>query len=123
MVYVLFTELTRSVDRQPPEVRRLARLLPVSLVTLWCVYPIAYLFPVFGGDFFGGADGFVLRQAGYSIADILAKAGFGLLVFAVARAQSRLEDPAYADDHASPTVPASQVAPEHTSAGLSRLAP
>ncbi len=99
IVYVLFTELSRSVDRQPPEVRRLARLLPISLVALWCVYPIAYLFPVFGGDFFGGADGFVLRQAGYSIADILAKAGFGLLVFAVARAQSRLYDPAYADDH------------------------
>jgi len=117
IVYVLFTELSRSLDRQPPQVRRLARLLPVSLVALWCVYPIAYLFPVFGGDFFGGADGFVLRQAGYSIADILAKAAFGLLVFAVARAQSRLEDPAYADDHGAESggvhlgdVPAPEVA-------------
>ncbi|HYN28611.1 MAG TPA: bacteriorhodopsin-like [Dermatophilaceae bacterium] len=99
IVYVLFVELSRSLDRQPPEVRRVAKLLPVTLVALWSVYPVAYLFPVFGGDFFGGADGFVLRQAGYSIADILAKAAFGLLIFYVARVQSRLDDTAYDDDH------------------------
>ncbi len=68
------------------------------LVVLWCVYPIAYVFPIIGGDFFGGADGFVLRQVGYSIADILAKAAFGLLIFQVARIKSRIDDPATYDD-------------------------
>ncbi|MEO5832911.1 MAG: bacteriorhodopsin-like [Nakamurella sp.] len=98
LIYVLFVELSRSLDRQPPQVRRLTKVLPVMLVVLWCVYPIAYAFPIIGGDFFGGADGFVARQVGYSIADILAKAAFGLLIFQVARIKSRVDDPATYDD-------------------------
>lgn len=98
LIYVLFVELSRSLDRQPEQVRGLTKLLPVMLVVLWCVYPVAYVFPIIGGDFFGGADGFVLRQAGYSIADILAKAAFGLLIFQVARIKSRIDDPATYDD-------------------------
>lgn len=101
IVYILFTELSRSVDSQPVEVRGLVKTLRMSLVVLWCVYPIAFLFPVLGGDFFGGEGGFVLRQAGYSIADILAKAAFGLVIFRIARIRSRLEDAAYDLDHAA----------------------
>jgi bacteriorhodopsin len=100
LLWVLFVELTRSIDRQPPEVQHTIKMLRLALVGLWGVYPIAYLFPVIGGDFFGGSDGFVLRQAGYSIADILAKAAFGLVIYKVARVKSALEDPAYDDDHA-----------------------
>ena len=73
-------------------------MLRVSLVGLWGVYPIAYMFPIFGGDFFGGAGGFVLRQGGYSIADILAKAAYGLAIYKIARVKSRIEDPAYDDE-------------------------
>ncbi len=100
---MLFVELSRSLDRQPAEIRRVAKALPVALVVLWCVYPIAYAFPIIGGEFFGGADGFVLRQVGYSIADILAKAAFGLMIFYVARVKSRLDDVAYDDDHSATT--------------------
>jgi bacteriorhodopsin len=64
------------------------------LVGLWGVYPIAYLMPVLGFD---GPDAFVLRQAGYSIADILAKAAFGLVIYKIARVKSEVEDPAYDD--------------------------
>jgi bacteriorhodopsin len=102
LLWVLFVELTRSIDRQPPEVQHTIKMLRLALVGLWGVYPIAYLFPVIGGDFFGGADGFVLRQAGYSIADILAKAAYGLAIYKIARVKSGLEDPAYDDDHAVP---------------------
>lgn len=94
IVYVMYTELTRSIVNQPAVVQPLVKRLRLSLVVLWCVYPIAFLFPVFGGSFFGGEGGFVLRQAGYSIADILAKAAFGLLVYQIARIRSGLEDPA-----------------------------
>jgi bacteriorhodopsin len=93
ILYVLFVELTKSIDRQPREVQHTIRMLRLALVGLWGIYPIAYLFPLFGGDFFAGADGFVLKQAGYSIADILAKAAFGLAIFKVARVKSALEDP------------------------------
>ncbi|MEO5852908.1 MAG: bacteriorhodopsin-like [Nocardioides sp.] len=99
LVYVLFVELTRALEGKPAEVRRQISTLRLILVGTWTVYPIAYMFPVIGGDFFGGAGGFVLRQAGYSVADILAKAAFALLIYRLARTQSILDDPATYDDH------------------------
>jgi len=98
ILYVLFVELSKSLDRQPREVIQTIKTLRLSLVVLWCVYPVAYLFPIIGGSFFGGSNGFVLRQAGYSIADILAKAAYGLVIFRIARMKSELEDVEY-DDH------------------------
>jgi bacteriorhodopsin len=100
IIYILFVELSRSVARQPREVQGLIKGLRVALVSLWCVYPIAFAFPVIGGSFFGGASGFVLRQAGYSVADILAKAAYGLVIFRIARLKSSLEDASFRDDHA-----------------------
>jgi bacteriorhodopsin len=100
LLYVLFVELTRSIDRQPVQVRHTIRMLRIALVGLWGVYPIAYLFPVFGGSFFGGSSGFVLRQAGYSLADIFAKAAYGLVIYKIARVKSEIEDIQY-DDHAA----------------------
>lgn len=95
IVYVLFVELTRSVERQPREVQGMIRGLRVALVSLWLVYPIAFAFPIIGGSFFGGASGFVLRQAGYSIADILAKAAYGLVIFRIARVKTEIENATY----------------------------
>jgi bacteriorhodopsin len=106
IVYVMYTELARSVVNQPAEVQPLIKRLRLALVVLWCVYPIAFLFPVFGGSFFGGEGGFVLRQAGYSIADILAKAAFGLVVYQIARIRSGLEDPAFELGHGDAPVSA-----------------
>lgn len=94
LLYVLFVELSKSLDRQPAEVRGTVSKLRLMLVGLWGVYPIAYLFPIFGFD---GGDAFVLRQAGYSIADILAKAAFGLVIYKIARIKSEVDEPAYAD--------------------------
>lgn len=92
VVYVLYTELSASLVGQPDEIRHTVSMLRYMLVGFWGVYPIAYLFPVFGGSFFGGAGGFVLRQAGYSIADIFAKAAFGLVIFKIARMKSAQEN-------------------------------
>ncbi len=94
LLYVLFGELSKSLDRQPAEVRGTVSKLRIMLVGLWGVYPIAYLFPVLGFD---GPDAFVLRQAGYSIADILAKAAFGLVIYKIARVKSEVEDPTYGE--------------------------
>jgi bacteriorhodopsin len=116
LLYVLFVELSKSLDRQPAEVVHTIKMLRISLVGLWGVYPIAYLFPVFGGSFFGGANGFVLRQGGYSLADIFAKAAYGLAIYKIARVKSGLEDAQYDDDH-SVDVPASSAkAGSHASA-------
>ncbi len=57
----------------------------VLLVT-WSVYPLAYLAPQFVDD---EATAEVIRQVGYSIADVLAKPLFGILVVAIALSKSR----------------------------------
>ena len=92
VVYVLFIELSVAMKSQPTDVRHTMSMLRWMILGLWGVYPIAYLFPVFGGSFFGGAGGFVLRQSGYSIADILAKAAFGLVIFKIAKMKSAYDD-------------------------------
>ncbi len=95
LLYVLFVEINKSLERQPEEVRGTVGKLRIMLVGLWGVYPIAYLMPVLGFD---GPDAFVLRQAGYSIADILAKAAFGLVIYKIARVKSTVDDPAFDDE-------------------------
>jgi bacteriorhodopsin len=95
ILYVLFVELTKSLDRQPPEVAATVGRLRILLIATWGVYPISYLFPVFGLD---GSDAFVLRQVGYSIADVLAKCLYGLVIYKIARMKSAADDPAFAED-------------------------
>jgi bacteriorhodopsin len=85
ILYVLFVELTKTLET----VKRL-RLL---LIATWGVYPISYLLPMLGID---GADAFVGRQVGYTVADILAKCLFGLTIYKIARLKSAADDASYA---------------------------
>ena len=94
ILYVLFVELTRSLDRQPAAVRTTVSRMRILLFATWGVYPIAYLLPLLGFD---GADAWVGKQAGYSIADILAKALYGLLIYKIARVKSFADDPSFAE--------------------------
>jgi bacteriorhodopsin len=102
ILYVLFVELTKSLDRQPAAVRGTVSRMRLLLFATWGVYPIAYLLPLLGID---GADAWVAKQAGYSIADILAKALYGLLIYKIARLKSFADDPQFAaleDAHDQP---------------------
>lgn len=93
ILYVLFVELTKSLDRQPPAVRDAVSRLRILLFASWGVYPIAYLLPLVGFD---GADAWVGKQVGYSIADILAKALYALIIYRIARLKSFADDPDFA---------------------------
>lgn len=101
ILYVLFGELGRSIERQSSVVRRFVNYMRYVLVGTWSVYPLAYLAPQFIDD---RADAEVLRQVGYSIADVLAKPLFGLLVVAIALTKSKEDgyteggQPVLADD-------------------------
>jgi bacteriorhodopsin len=97
ILYVLFVELTKSLQRQPAAVRQTVSRMRILLVASWGVYPIAYLLPLLGFD---GADAWVGKQAGYSIADIVAKAFYGLLIYKIARLKSFADDPGFALDEA-----------------------
>ncbi|MHA7141033.1 MULTISPECIES: bacteriorhodopsin-like [unclassified Arthrobacter] len=93
ILYVLFVELTKSLDRQPPQVRKLISRLRILLLASWIVYPLAYALPLLG---ISGADAWVLKQGGYSIADIAAKAVYALIIYRIARLKSYADDPAFA---------------------------
>ncbi|MBT0567712.1 bacteriorhodopsin-like [Williamsia sp. CHRR-6] len=105
ILYVLFIELTKSLDHQPPEVRLIVSRMRILLFATWGVYPIAYLIPVFGLD---GGDAWVGKQVGYSVADILAKCLYGLLIYRIARLKSFADDPEFAktEEHDESAAPA-----------------
>lgn len=93
ILYILFVELTKSINRQPETVQASIKNLRWLLLASWGFYPIAYMFPMFGFD---GSDAFVLRQVGYTVADVLAKAVFGLMIYKIARLKSFYDDPDFA---------------------------
>jgi len=98
ILYVLFVELTRSLERQPASVRKTISLLRLLLLATWGVYPIAYLLPGIGID---GSDAWVGLQIGYSVADILAKCLYGLIIYRIARMKSFADDQSFADSELS----------------------
>ena len=99
ILYVLFVELSKSLDRQPAGVGQAVSQLRVILLVTWLVYPISYLIPMFSSNpsMEQMASLFTYRQIGYTIADVLAKCVFGLVVFRIARLKSAAEG--MADSH------------------------
>ena len=95
ILYVLFGQLGRSLGRQPSGVRRLLDGLRYIILVTWSVYPVAYILPVLIGD---RVVAEVARQVGYSVADVLAKPLFGLLILAIALAKSRQDGYAESGD-------------------------
>ncbi len=95
ILYVLWVELTNSLDSQPPAARKLIEVCRLVLLITWAVYPIAYalggtpeaLTAKAGGNV--DPSGIVALQIGYAIADMTAKAGFGILIYFIARAKSK----------------------------------
>lgn len=110
IVYVLFVELGNSLGGQAPGVVRLLSALRWILVVTWTVYPVAYFIPAVVDD---PVVAELARQVGYSVADVLAKPLFGLLVLGIALAKSRDEGYLEAGDTgpgASDHVPAARPA-------------
>jgi len=93
ILYVLFVELTKSLDRQPVSVRKLISNLRWLLLLSWGVYPIAYALPMLN---ISGADAWVGKQIGYSVADIAAKAIYAIIIFQIARIKSMEDDSDFA---------------------------
>jgi bacteriorhodopsin len=95
ILYILWTELTASLATQPEAARKLIEIARLVILITWAVYPIAYalggteeaLKAKAAGQ--GDATGIVGLQVGYAIADMTAKAGFGVLIYLIARAKSK----------------------------------
>ena len=88
ILYVLFVQLGRSLGSQSEAVRTRLDGLRYLLLATWGVYPLAFIAPSVISD---DATAEVVRQVGYSVADVLAKPLFGLLILSIALLKSRDE--------------------------------
>jgi len=95
ILYVLFVEITKSLKNQSERVRKILSGARLLLLASWGVYPITFILAMNSQGAPSVAE-VVSREIGYSIADIVAKCIFGLMIFAVARIKSAEEDKAHA---------------------------
>ena len=95
IMYVLWIEMKKSLESQSARVRSLFQTLRVLLLATWGVYPITFILAM-NSTGAPTASEVVAREIGYSIADILAKCLFGLLIFAIARIKSAEESKEHA---------------------------
>jgi len=100
ILYVLWVELTKSLDTQPEQARPLINIARLVILVTWAFYPIAYA--LYGDALPGATPGIMVGnydagvigvQIGYAIADITAKAGFGVLIYFIARAKTAAMSP------------------------------
>jgi bacteriorhodopsin len=96
ILYVLFVELGKSLAKQSAAVQRKIKELRLLLLATWGVYPIAFIANMSTEVGTFDETGFVLREVGYSVADILAKCLFGLVIFTIARIKSAEDDATFA---------------------------
>jgi bacteriorhodopsin len=112
IVRELVIGLKESIAKQPDNVKDLISKAAILVVASWAFYPIVYLLPLLGVT--GGAA-LVVVETGYTIADIVAKAVFGLLIFVIAVRKSKAEAEAgvetEADVKAVKAAPAEQASP------------
>jgi len=88
IVYDLFIGLKSSIASQPKEARGLVSAARWLTVVSWMFYPLVFVFPMIG--FTGGAATTAV-QVGYTVADIIAKAAFGLLIYMIAARKTEVE--------------------------------
>ncbi|WP_426263880.1 bacteriorhodopsin-like [Sphingomonas sp. PWP1-2] len=92
IVWELFSGLGASIKQQPASAQGLVRKARLLTFASWGFYPIVYMAPYAG---LTGGNVTTTIQIGYTIADIVAKAGLGILIFLIAVRKSEAE----ADGH------------------------
>ena len=95
ILYILFVELGKSLERQSDQVRATVKNLRILLIATWGVYPITFILAMNATGFDPAA--LVSREIGYSIADVLAKCAYGLLIFKIARMKSAEDSKEFAE--------------------------
>lgn len=88
IVWELFSGLGASIKQQPAGAQELVRKARLLTFASWGFYPIVYMAPYAG---LTGGTATTTIQIGYTIADIVAKAGLGILIFLIALRKSEAE--------------------------------
>lgn len=87
IVVSLFSGLSESIEKQPADVRGLISSARWVVILSWSFYPVVYFAP-FAMALDGGTATTVI-EVGYTIADIIAKAVFGVMIFMIAVRKSQ----------------------------------
>lgn len=87
IMYVLYFRLGDSLGSQPEKVKSYVSFIRNLTLVAWSFYPIAYLF----NEFRDTGAGITAVQVGYSIADVVAKCGYGLVIYWIARAKTEAD--------------------------------
>lgn len=88
IMYELFVGLSSSLEAQPESVRGLVNRARWLTVLAWSFYPIVFILPMLGLE---GSTASTAIQVGYSIADVVAKAVFGIVIYMIAVRKSEVE--------------------------------
>jgi len=89
VVMTLVAGLNEATSKQPDSVKGLVVAARYLTVVAWLTYPFVYIIKNIG---LAGAVATTYEQVGYSLADITAKAVFGVLIWAVAAGKSAEEE-------------------------------
>jgi len=88
VVGTLIVGLNEATDKQPESVRGLVAAARYLTVISWLTYPFVYIIKNVG---LAGSVATMYEQIGYSLADVVAKAVFGVLIWAIASGKSEAE--------------------------------
>lgn len=90
VVQTLLVGLSDATSKQPSaRVNHLVAAARYLTAVSWCTYPVVYALKSLGST---GSLATAAEQVGYSISDVLAKAVFGVLIWAIAAEKSHLEE-------------------------------
>lgn len=87
LLVLVYRTVYGNLPRLPAEVTGLVKSVWWLLFVSWMLYPGAYLMPAF----LDGPEGVVARQITYTVADIVSKVIYGVLLGVIAQKLSRLE--------------------------------
>jgi len=81
--------LSEASQKQAPSVASLTGYARWLTIISWLTYPFVYIIKMLG---ISGVSATAGEQIGYSIADVVAKAVFGVLIWAIAAEKSKIEE-------------------------------
>lgn len=88
ILWELFKGLGDAVERQPESVKGLIKSARMLTFASWGFYPIVYMIPYTN---LGGGAVTTGVEIGYTIADLLAKVGVGILIYVIAVRKTQAE--------------------------------
>lgn len=87
ILVTIYGELNEAAADLPESVRTTFAFMQNFILIVWMIYPVGYLAPLLGYH----GDLLALRELIYCIADLSAKAGFGILAVSLAKKLSLME--------------------------------